>query len=220
MIRFCVAFATIAIATLMTGCRAPAPTIDPYAAHGSPRIAPPGTGSFGDSYYPGGQQNQSQPVGATSSAPQDQVSVLADSPAPTQAGWQRVGHSAATTLATDSTAVGTGLRPTALEAGNTTATARASLEANPSSLEARIAKGRMQINDATTIRGQNQFQPPTIPASTQPAAARRQPNQLSPIPAGTAPSLLPVPNAGDGAATTPGWRAKYTATGVDGFAAR
>jgi hypothetical protein len=54
-----------ALIMLLGGCRAPMPTIDLLAPYGSPRVPPPGTGTYGspNSYYQGNSPTTSPAVG-------------------------------------------------------------------------------------------------------------------------------------------------------------
>ena len=56
MLRFNTRLISVVAMITLAGCHTPAPSFNPLIGYGSPRVAPPATGSYGnaDSYYPSG----------------------------------------------------------------------------------------------------------------------------------------------------------------------
>lgn len=219
-------------AMVISGCRAPMPKFDPYAGHGSPRIAPPSTGisGTGDSYFTPGSQPANN-VGP--GIPFRQA-------APTSSSWQPAAGRSSDVIAASHGEVGTGLR-NAVSPASFESSASYSLEPNQGntsssadSLHSRIERGRLKTTDATSALPPGQFHPPSGAREISELPNPPQSNSaapLMPIPMntynGTPSGLEPIPRTRHSTSMTPssannvaarttssaddsGWRPKYT----------
>lgn len=189
----------VAFAIVASGCRNPTPNFNPYGGFGSPRVAPPATGSYPASgvpaqpgaYYPGVQQPASvpgnqpaytSPAPATGYQSQNQQTLGAES-----SGWQAshgVSAGTASTAGMPETAVNRATMPRITNGSLNNASyqeTNRSSNANPAAgLRERIERGRMKVHDATAPAGAS-APVPLVPAySTYPV-----PTSLAPTPSYT-----------------------------------